>query len=130
MEVQLQAALVTASAVVVGLVVQGLLAVRTLRQRRRSDDRDARWSRIQWAVDHTLTGTAAAQEVGAAALYRLIEEPGLEPSDADVIEAALSELDAKQDDAFDVLRAARDADGHDDAEGDGHQDEGDPPWTP
>ena len=112
MEVQLHAALVTASAVVLGLVLQGLLAARTLRQRRLSDDREARWARIRWAVDHTPSDDAASQEVGAAALYRLIEEPELEPRDADVIEAALSELDAEQDDAFDALRAARDEDGH------------------
>ena len=122
MEVQLQAALVTATAVVLGLVVQGLLAVRTLRQRRLSDDREARWARIQWAVDHTLSLDPAAQEVGAAALYRLIDGPELEPSDADVVEAALSELYAKQEDAVDALRAARDEDGH--------EDEGEAPWTP
>ena len=54
-EVQLQAALVTASAVVLGPVLQGLLAARTLQQRRHSDDREARWARVQWAVDHTLS---------------------------------------------------------------------------
>ena len=110
MEVQLQAALVTATAVVLGLVVQGLLAVRTLQQRRLSDDREARWKRIQWAVDHTLSGDPAAQEVGAAALYRLADEHGLEARDGDVVEAALSELLARQEDALEARRALRDAD--------------------
>lgn len=109
MEVQLQAALVTAGAVVLGLVVQALIAMSTLRQRSRSDDREARWERIAWAVDRTLQDDPASREVGAVALEAILDEPDLDRRDHVVAAQAMSELIAREEDRLALLDEEDDA---------------------
>lgn len=96
MDIRITAALITAAAVVLGLVVQSIIATRTLSQKRRSDDRAAHWDRIEWAIDKTMSAELQPQEVGAQALELLVADRSLNDRDKLVVLFALDTLDDKQ----------------------------------
>lgn len=96
----LAAAVVTFLAVLGGLVVQTLLALKALkstnanaaeavRQRDAADRLDAQWDRIRWAVDLLLGEDWRGVEVAHAALEDLAADPRLTELDLMVVQAAL-----------------------------------------
>ncbi|MCU1691138.1 MAG: hypothetical protein JWM64_229 [Frankiales bacterium] len=114
---QIASACITASAVVLGLVLQGLVARYTLRQKQAADLRSAHWARIQWAVDKTLSGDAEALEIGMRALETLALDETVEEVDLKVVGTALDIGDPKFRNARAALEAGDDV--PDSVEGDG-----------
>lgn len=89
-EYALYAAGITASVIAIGLIVQTLLGLRALgvsrgvlQQKTAADASDAQWKRIEWAVNLTLAVDPYAQELGVAALRRLLQQDVI-VDDADV----------------------------------------------
>ena len=123
-EYALYAAGITASVIAIGLIVQTLLGLRALgvsrgvlQQKTAADASDAQWKRIEWAVNLTLAVDPYAQELGVAALRRLLQQ-GVIVDDADVtviikaLEKAKATVEASLDDEPRwALRAGDDGDG-------------------
>ncbi|MCW2778422.1 MAG: hypothetical protein JWN17_2147 [Frankiales bacterium] len=86
---QVASACITASAVVLGLVLQALVARYTLRQKQGADLRSAHWQRIQWAVDKTLSGDVEALEIGMRALETIALDETVGDVDLKVVGTAL-----------------------------------------
>lgn len=96
----LAAAALTFLAVLAGLVVQTLLALKVLtstnanaaeavRQRDAADRLDAQWDRIRWAVDLLLGEDWRGVEVANSALEDLAADPRLTELDLKVVQAAI-----------------------------------------
>ena len=142
------AALITAAAVAIGLVVQVLVARHAVQaqntnadaavtQRYDADRRDAQWKRIEWALDLMLADDRQGRSdtISGAALRRFLQDATLHPDDRlvvgqalqsqrDHLRATLEAVEAMTDEAYD----ARD---HDAAAGDdGHHDGGAGHWEP
>ena len=123
-EYALYAAAITASVIAIGLIVQTLLGLRALgvsrgvlQQKTAADASDAQWKRIEWAVNLTLAVDPYAQELGVAALRRLLKQ-GVIVDDADVtviikaLEKAKATVEASLvDEPRWALRAGDDGDG-------------------
>ncbi len=123
-EYSLYAAGITASVIAIGLIVQTLLGLRALgvsrgvlQQKTAADASDAQWKRIEWAVNLTLAVDPYAQELGVAALRRLLQQ-GVIVDDADVtviikaLEKAKATVEASLvDEPRWALRAGDDGDG-------------------
>lgn len=101
-EATIAAALITAAAVAVGLLVQVLVARHAVRaqnlnadaavtQRYDADRRDAQWKRIEWALDLMLTdeGQGRSDTISGAALRRFLQDTTLHPDDRLVVGQAL-----------------------------------------
>jgi len=101
-EYALYAAGITASVIAIGLIVQTLLGLRALgvsrgvlQQKTAADASDAQWKRIEWAVNLTLAVDPYAQELGVAALRRLLQQGAvLDDADVTVIIKALEKAKA------------------------------------
>lgn len=89
MSPQVASSCITAGAVLLGLVLQGLVARFTLRQKQGADLRQAHWQRIQWAVDKTLSGDPEALEIGMRALETLALDETVGEVDLTVVGTAL-----------------------------------------
>ena len=123
-EYALYAAGITASVIAIGLIVQTLLGLRALgvsrgvlQQKTAADASDAQWKRIEWAVNLTLAVDPYAQELGVAALRRLLQQGAvLDDADVTVIIKALEKAKATVEASLDdeprwALQAGDDGDG-------------------
>lgn len=123
-EYALYAAGITASVIASGLIVQTLLGLRALgvsrgvlQQKTAADASDAQWKRIEWAVNLTLAVDPYAQELGVAALRRLLQQGAvLDDADVTVIIKALEKAKATVEASLDdeprwALQTGDDGDG-------------------
>ena len=123
-EYALYAAGITASVIALGLIVQTLLGLRALgvsrgvlQQKTAADAADAQWKRIEWAVNLTLAVDPYAQELGVAALRRLLQQGAvLDDADVTVIIKALEKAKATVEASLDdepqwALQTGDDGDG-------------------
>lgn len=80
------------AATLVAAVLAAVLALVTLRQRRRSDDKAEWWRRTQWALEQALGLEEERHAVGAAMLKLLSMSELAKPEDLDLHRAAWDAL--------------------------------------
>jgi hypothetical protein len=81
----LTAAWATVAAAAAALVI----GFGTIRQKWRTDQRDAWWKRTQWAIDKSLSANPVEREIGARAIGILVNQRlGVPNSDAALLQPA------------------------------------------
>ena len=137
------AALITAAAVAIGLVVQVLVARHAVQaqntnadaavtQRYDADRRDAQWKRIEWALDLMLADDRQGRSdtISGAALRRFLQDATLHPDDRLVVGQALQSQRDHLQATLEAVEAMTDDDYDAAAGDDGHHDGGAGHWEP
>lgn len=85
------------TATVTAALIAAVIALATLKHRRRQDRREQWWARAQWAIDRAASDNPRAQTAGLAVLSRLSASNLADPEDVETLLAIpLQELSAFQ----------------------------------